>query len=183
MQNLYIARLITNERPCFVCNKFSNVVLTLADNSNTDWFPVCKSHLGDVNFCTKLGGSSKPTSPQLKAAKREKLEARKPESDSVSDLVSTLGSAWKSWRSSKDTDKGEEKKEEKKEDKKEEEGSEVEKKEEKIEQQQPVRFILQKDYFYLRQREYTKRIQKKEAEERLKKLQFPEVPKKDPLKK
>ncbi|EIE81327.1 hypothetical protein G6F46_008660 [Rhizopus delemar] len=182
-QNLYVARLITNERPCFVCSKFTNVVLTLADNSNKDWFSICKVHLGDFNFCTKLGGVKEP-----KVVKKE--HKGQPESDSVSDLVSTIGSAWKSWRSKgtteeEKTEKKEEKTEEKKEEKEEEKEEEKKEKKEEgmvkesspVQQQQPVRFILQKDYFYLRQREYSKKLKKKEANEKMKVLQFPEVPK------
>lgn len=187
LQNLYIARLTSQERPCFVCSKFTNVVLTLADNSNADWFYTCKSHLGDFNFCSKVGGT-KIKSPELK---KEVLVNRPVESDSVSDLVSSIGTAWKSWRG-KDEKKPEDA------DKKEEKEEKEDKKEEKIEKeqvahsppptisspasiQQPVRFILQKDYFYLRQREYMKKLQNKQASEKLKTLQFPEVPKNKPI--
>lgn len=199
LQNLYIARLVTQERPCFVCSKFTGVVLTSADNSNTDWFYVCRAHLGDFNFCSKLGGSPKPA--QNAQLKKEQLANRPPESDSVVDLVSSLGSAWKSWRGSgKNSEDEKDKKEEKKkndvdDEKKVEEKDETEDKKSASSSpptpsnsstpppsvpaspQQPVRFVIQRDYFYLRQREYQKKIQKKEASEKLKTLQFPEVPK------
>ncbi|CAO3703071.1 unnamed protein product [Rhizopus stolonifer] len=146
------------------------------DNSNNDWFSVCKSHLADFNFCSKFGGPPKP-----KATKKENIKTT-PESDSVSDLVSTIGSAWKSWRSKDTTEEG--KKEEKKEEEKKEEEKEEEKKDEPVIVEeptiQPVRFVLQKDYFYLRQREHAKKRQKKEASEKIKTLQFPEVPKQAP---
>ncbi|KAI9480734.1 MAG: VPS4-associated protein 1 [Benjaminiella poitrasii] len=198
LQNLYIARLVTQERPCFVCSKFTGVVLTSADNSSADWFYICKSHLGDSNFCSKLGGSPKPNkNVQQQEAKKEKLANRPPESDSVVDLVSSIGSAIKSWSTKKPKDEDKDKKEEEKDKKKEEKDEEKEKEssDEKSNNtdsnspspstlntsthspQQPIRFVIQRDYFYLRQREYQKKIQKKEAAEKLKTLQFPEVPK------
>lgn len=181
LQNLYIARLTTQERPCFVCSKFTGVVLTLADNSNADWFYTCKSHLGDFNFCSKVGGT-RAKSPELK---KEVLVNRPVESDSVVDLVSSIGTAWKSWRG-KDEKKAEDA-DTKEESTEKVEEKEVEKEAEKKQDtppsspQQPVRFILQKDYFYLRQREYMKKLQNKQASEKLKTLQFPEVPKNKPI--
>jgi multidrug efflux pump subunit AcrB len=195
LKNLYIARPTTQERPCFVCSKFTSVVLTSADNSNADWFYICRTHLGDFNFCSKLGGKSvkSPTAADVKKA--EALANRPHESDSVSDLVSSIGSAWKSWRSTK---KPEDEKEKEKEKEKEDKEEKKENKEEKNQEitvtantpppvtstpsspQQPVRFVIQRDYFYLRQREYIKKIQKKEAAAKLKTLNFPEVPKNIP---
>lgn len=192
LQNLYIARLTTQERPCFVCNKFTGVVLTSADNSNTDWFYICRSHLGDFNFCSKLGSGPKSNNKTLET-KKQALANRPVESDSVVDLVSSIGSAWKSWRTKKpDEDQETDKKDpDKKEaDQKKDDTTTTAEKDESststptttsppaspTSPQQPVRFIIQKDYFYLRQREYTKKIQKKEATEKLKTLQFPEVP-------
>ncbi|KAI7903745.1 VPS4-associated protein 1 [Cokeromyces recurvatus] len=197
LQNLYIARLVTQERPCFVCNKFTGVVLTSADNSNADWFYICKSHLGDSNFCSKLGGSPKTTrNSQQREIKKKELANRPPESDSVIELVSSIGSALKSWTTKKTKEEGNDKKE--KEGKKEDEETKSDKADNDEEKslnssnstihssspkisnnlpQQPVRFVIQRDYFYLRQREYQKKIQKKEAAEKLKTLQFPEVPK------
>ncbi|KAF1806314.1 VPS4-associated protein 1 [Mucor lusitanicus] len=200
LQNLYVARLVTQERPCFVCSKFTGVVLTSADNSNTDWFYVCRAHLGDFNFCSKLGGSPKPA--QNAQVKKEQLANRPPESDSVVDLVSSIGSAWKSWRGSgkKSDEEDDKKKEDDKKDDDNKEKDEAKEEEKKASSsptpssdtslppspaptsvpaspQQPVRFVIQRDYFYLRQREYMKKIQKKQASEKLKTLQFPEVPK------
>lgn len=192
LQNLYIARLTTQERPCFVCNKFTGVVLTSADNSNTDWFYICRSHLGDFNFCSKLGSGPKSNNKTLET-KKQALANRPVESDSVVDLVSSIGSAWKSWRTKKpDEDQETDKKDpDKKEaDQKKDDTTTTAEKDESststptttsppaspTSPQQPVRFIIQKDYFYLRQREYMKKIQKKEATEKLKTLQFPEVP-------
>lgn len=203
MQNVYRARLATQERPCFVCSKFTPVVLTSADESNTDWFYVCRSHLGDHNFCTRIGGepkpASRPTSP------RKKLDDREPESDSVKDLISTIGSAWSSWRNSngksedkdnkekdKDKDKEEEQKKKEVKDNGDERSEEAKKQAENDDggrtsspastpPTKPVQFILQRDYYYLRQREYTKKMQKKEAGQRLETLQFPQVPKERPV--
>ena len=93
LQNLYVARLTTQERPCFVCSKFTNVVLTSADNSNSDWFYTCKTHLGDTNFCSKLGGPKPAIKQDHK--KDNSLDNRKPESDSVADLVSSIGHAFR----------------------------------------------------------------------------------------
>ncbi|KAI9308512.1 VPS4-associated protein 1 [Cunninghamella echinulata] len=199
IKNLYIARLTTQERPCFVCSKFTSVVLTSADNSNDDWFYTCRSHLGDFHFCSRITDSSSPKPTKQKITSSEKLKDKQPESDSVVDLVSSIGSAFKSWRNNNKTeeekgdnkkedkeDKEEEKKDEEKDDKDEKEG----KGSDKVNEQKsspsspslpsssaPPRFILQRDYFYLRQREYIKKLQKKQADETLKTLDFPSVPK------
>jgi hypothetical protein len=190
IQNLYVAKPTTQERPCFICSKFTNIVLTSADNSNSDWFYTCRVHLGDFNFCSKLGQKSAKATP---APKKENLADRPPESDSVVELINGIGSAWKSWRGSKkdedkkddDKDKKEDtsKEEEKKQDKEEEEKEKEQEIKQEVAQptvQQPVRFILQRDYFYVRQREFLKKQQKKQASEKLKTLQFPEVPKELP---
>ncbi|KAI8641267.1 VPS4-associated protein 1 [Parasitella parasitica] len=203
LQNLYVARLVTQERPCFVCSKFTSAVLTSADNSNADWFYICRSHLGDFNFCSKLGGSPKPVQSK---AKKEQLASRPPESDSVVDLVSSIGSAWKSWRGSNSGHKTQDDEGKKREHDQDEESKQDEPEENKqpssptlngstststnntpsspssssmlpTSSQQPVRFVIQRDYFYLRQREHRKKIEQKEASEKLKTLNFPEVPK------
>lgn len=193
IKNLYIARLTAQERPCFVCSKFTSVVLTSADNSNDDWFYTCRTHLGDFNFCSRVNdpsSSPKPTQKQ-KPTTVESLKDRKPESDSVVDLVSSIGSAFKSWRSSsnnKEDDKKEKEKEKKEDNKEGDEKKENEKREEietvtttsESQKQQQPRFILQRDYFFLRQREYIKKLQKKHAEQTLKTLEFPSVPKGKP---
>ncbi|KAG0175430.1 hypothetical protein DFQ28_000043 [Apophysomyces sp. BC1034] len=199
LQNLYVAKLTAQERPCFVCSKFTSVVLTSADNSNSDWFYVCRSHLGDCNFCSQLGQSKSPQAKRTQKSQQDMLQGQKVESDSVSDLVASIGSAWKSWRGKTETDEKEKKEEEEKKDNKQEKKEEttVAKKEKEEEQQtsagtiepssprpqQQVRFVLQRDYFYLRQREQTKKLQKKHATEKLKSIQFPEVPKGLPVRK
>ncbi|KAI8082790.1 VPS4-associated protein 1 [Halteromyces radiatus] len=193
IQNLYIARLTKQERPCFVCNKFTLVVLTSADNSNSDWFYTCRSHLGDFNFCSKVGGSPKPKATLPPQTSNSSLKDRPVESDSVVDLVSSIGSALTSWRKKPDDEKNKDKDKNKKDDKDDDNGNDNsnDNKEDvsssasatpppastSPQPQAPPKFILQRDYFYLRQREHTKKQQKKEAEERLKTLQFPSVPK------
>lgn len=193
--NLYVAKLAAQERPCFVCSKFTQVVLTTADNSNADWFYICRSHLGDTHFCTKTGGSSSP-SPKSPTKKKFNKDDQPPvESDSVSDLVASIGSAWNAWRKKdkKDEDKEKDKKDEKDDNDKKHEDNDEKKQDEKDPSTpttptfttpspppQPIRFILQRDYYYLRQREMTRRAEKKRAGEALKSLQFPQVPKERP---
>ncbi|ORX47681.1 hypothetical protein DM01DRAFT_1135670 [Hesseltinella vesiculosa] len=192
LQNLYIARLTSQDRPCFVCSKFTMVVLSSANKSNDDWFYVCRTHLGDINFCSKIGGppgtKSKPTVSKSSAVVDTE---REPESDSVYDLVSSIGSAFTTWRNKgkddgkKESKDGDEDKEDKKDSKKD---SKKESKEDKDATNSPAsspspskpadppRFILQRDYFYMRQREQHMKQQKKEAADRLKTLDFPKTP-------
>lgn len=194
--NLYVAKLAAQERPCFVCSKFTQVVLTTADNSNADWFYICRSHLGDTHFCTKTGGSSSP-SPKSPTKKKFNKDDQPPvESDSVSDLVASIGSAWNAWRKKdkKEEDKDKDKKDEDKEKDKKDNDDDEKQQDEKDNTStpttptlttpspppQPIRFILQRDYYYLRQREMTRRAEKKRAGEALKSLQFPQVPKERP---
>lgn len=194
-QNLYVARLTTQDRPCFVCNKFTAVVLTSADNSNADWFYICRSHLADTNFCSRIGGTPPlPKSPKSTPKGKQEQQQPPPESDSFADLFTSIGSAWSSWRRKTDNKKKEDGKEQGKNEPKPKEDEEPtqEQQDEKgprtpspppapnQQQQQPVRFILHRDYFYLRQREHIRKAQKKEANEKLKALQFSEVPKHRP---
>ena len=190
--NLYIAKLAAQERPCFVCSKFTQVVLTTADNSNADWFYICRSHLGDTHFCTKTGGSSSPTPKSPTRKKFNKDDQAPVESDSVSDLVASIGSAWNAWRNKdkNDQDNKDQDKEKDNDNKDEDNDKKQDEKEPSTPTTptfttpspppQPIRFILQRDYYYLRQREMTRRAEKKRAGEALRTLQFPEVPKDRP---
>ncbi|KAI8065717.1 VPS4-associated protein 1 [Gongronella butleri] len=194
--NQYIARLTADERPCFVCSKFTTVVLTSANGSNADWFYVCRAHLGDTHFCTKLGGNTPPVAAKPKPKSPTYDSDKQPESDSVLDLMSSIGSAFTAWRA-KDKDK--EKDEKKKNDKDDDEKDKKKKKEDEDKSNdgsappspaasatttsspsspaasKPI-FILQRDYFYMRQRKAYKSLQQKRATESLNKLEFPDVP-------
>jgi AAA-ATPase Vps4-associated protein 1 len=183
MKNQYILRATASERPCFVCSKFSSVVLTSADNSNEDWFYVCKSHLNDANFCSRNGGSSprpiSPASPKPPVAKNVDV---KPESNSVSDLLSGIGTGiWNTWKGNTKSDDEPAK------------GKEEDSKKTTSAlsnsptpppaastpplKPSPVTYILHRDFYYLREREVQKRKAKKDAAARLHTMQFPEVPK------
>ncbi|KAG2178559.1 hypothetical protein INT44_001712 [Umbelopsis vinacea] len=182
MKNQYIVRATASERPCFVCSKFSSVVLTSADNSNEDWFYVCKSHLNDANFCSRNGGASpRPASPASPKPPVAKNVDAKPESNSVSDLISGIGTGiWNTWKGKSDDEKAKEK------------DKDDESKKAATSAQSPtpppaastpplkpspVTYILHRDFYYLREREVQKRKAKKDAAARLQNMQFPEVPK------
>ncbi|KAH8551957.1 VPS4-associated protein 1 [Umbelopsis sp. PMI_123] len=190
MKNHYILRATTTERPCFVCSKFSSVVLTSADNSNEDWFYICKSHLNDSNFCSRHGGSSpRPASPAASPSKKPVIKDAdaKPESNSVSDLISGIGTGiWNTWKGNPKSDDEQAKEK----DKQKEESKTINSTKQDSPtppppaasttpppKPTPVTYILHRDFYYLREREAQKRKAKKDASARLQNMQFPEVPK------
>lgn len=46
--NNYSLKIAKEQRPCFICGKFSNSVL----DSSDDFFFICLSHTKDSGFCT-----------------------------------------------------------------------------------------------------------------------------------
>lgn len=111
-------------------------------------------------------------------------------------MVASIGSAWNAWRKKdkkEDQEKDNDKKDDKDDDKKDQKGDDKKQDEKDTSTPttptfatppspppQPIRFILQRDYYYLRQREMARRAEKKRAGEALKSLQFPQVPKERP---
>ncbi|RUS23590.1 VPS4-associated protein 1 [Jimgerdemannia flammicorona] len=199
LQNAYTLRISQQERSCFVCNKFTTAVLT-TDSQPPDWFYICRPHLDDQGFCTATGGLPDQPRPSLDAAKRKKEYSpdAKPESNSVVELVSGLGSGI--WGSITGAAKKEEEKKE--EGKKEEDEKDREEKTKPERSKSPVpsptasksplpaastsaariasaprKYILHRDIFYLRAREFIKKQEKKRASEILQGLSFPAVPK------
>lgn len=186
MKNQYILRATTSERPCFVCSKFSSVVLTSADNSNEDWFYVCKTHLNDANFCSRNGGvSPRPASPASPKPPVVKNADAKPESNSVSDLLSGIGSGiWNTWKgNTKSEDEQAKEKDKQKDDSKKTTSAQQDSPTPPPAastpplKPSPVTYMLHRDFYYLREREAQKRRAKKESAARLQNMQFPEVPK------
>jgi hypothetical protein len=172
MKNHYVLKATAADRPCFVCSKFTTAVLTSSDNSNDDWFYVCKSHLTDTHFCTIMGGgtSPKPLSPAVSPKPKAKATDAKAESNSVSDLLTGIGTGiWNSWKGSP---KSEDKDDSKGKDDKSKERDEVAQNPPATPspppnqpRSSPATYILQK------------RRQKKEAAAKLHTMKFPEVPK------
>lgn len=188
MKNQYILRATATDRPCFVCSKFSSAVLTSADNSNQDWFYVCKSHLTDANFCSVHGGQSpRPASPAAPKTPIDKGSKATPESNSVSDLIAGIGTGiWNSWKGSPkpDEEQGKEKDKQKKDDKKANNNSPAASPtppptiSTPPPKSSPTTYILHRDFYYLREREVQKRrMKKEEATAKVQQMQFPEVPK------
>jgi hypothetical protein len=184
MKNHYVLKATAADRPCFVCSKFTTAVLTSSDNSNDDWFYVCKSHLTDTHFCTIMGGgtSPKPLSPAVSPKPKAKATDAKAESNSVSDLLTGIGTGiWNSWKGSP---KSEDKDDSKGKDDKSKERDEVAQNPPATPspppnqpRSSPATYILHRDFYYLREREVQKRRQKKEAAAKLHTMKFPEVPK------
>ncbi|GAB5590378.1 hypothetical protein Unana1_05278 [Umbelopsis nana] len=189
MKNQYILKATAADRPCFVCSKFSSAVLTSADNSNEDWFYVCKSHLTDANFCSVNGGqASRTASPATTAPKQPivKDSDAKPESNSVSDLLTGIGSGiWNSWKGNTKSDQepNKEKDKSKDENKKATESpvsspsSPPSTTSTPPPKPKPATYILHRDFYYLREREVQKRRMKKDTAARFQNILFPEVPK------
>ncbi|CAG8772216.1 7544_t:CDS:2, partial [Racocetra persica] len=77
LKNLYTHRTATTERQCFICNQFTNAVLT-TDNG-LDWFYTCTSHLNDRGFATAVPEPEKklPTPPPKSTEKKELTKKEK----------------------------------------------------------------------------------------------------------
>ncbi|KAG2171293.1 hypothetical protein INT43_002915 [Umbelopsis isabellina] len=184
MKNHYVLKATAADRPCFVCSKFTTAVLTCSDNSNDDWFYVCKTHLTDSHFCTIIGGSSpRPSSPAVSPKPKPKTTDTKAESNSVSDLLTGIGTGiWNTWKGSPKADDKDDSKEK---DDKSKERAEAAAPNPPVTPSPPpnqpkataATYVLHRDFYYLREREVQKRRQKKEAAAKLHTMQFPEVPK------
>ncbi|ANZ75588.1 BA75_02523T0 [Komagataella pastoris] len=83
--NLYKLRRVAADqaRACFICYKPSDVVLvTVVSKEKPDFFYLCKSHLEDTQFCSKLyfesvGGDLQSREAQLNQLKIKKVELEK----------------------------------------------------------------------------------------------------------
>lgn len=193
LQNSYSLRTSQQDRPCFICNRFSNAVLT-TDGLSPDWFYICRPHLDDRGFCSVIGGVPPPPSLSLDAPRKNDKKKSyspdvKPESNSVTDLVTGIGSGI--WNTLTGAKKEEEKKDNKKDDKDDKKDDEEGKKSKppplsptiaptrtvSSPPAQPRKYILHRDIFYLREKEFITKQEKKRASEILQKYSFPAVPK------
>jgi AAA-ATPase Vps4-associated protein 1 len=205
LQNSYTVRIATQERPCFVCNKFTTTVLTSEDGAS-DWFYVCMPHLADTSFCRVVGlPAQAPPSPKSSKNKNDKAKTDNPaENNSVTSFVSSVSSVasglWNTIASKKDEEEPnalEEKKGDKKQDNDNDNDANTDKAKKPntlpgsfsalpagapspvITPTKP-KYILHRDIFYLREATFKKKQQKKQAAERLMNLEFPAVPKTAP---
>ncbi|KAL1919792.1 uncharacterized protein VTP21DRAFT_1723 [Calcarisporiella thermophila] len=150
LPNLYIRRTATSaERPCFICNKL--VKTFLANEAGTDWFYVCGSHLDDRGFCTPVPPPA-PSSPSANA--RETSKPDESAEASTKDKPETKGE--------KEKQTGNEK--------------------EATSPPPPLpksnQFILNRNIFYLREREIRLKKERMEARKAMEKLgPLPSVPK------
>ncbi|KAI9145611.1 hypothetical protein BKA69DRAFT_1048623 [Paraphysoderma sedebokerense] len=60
-QNLYTLRTSTKENSCWICSKFTPLILT--SSSDKDWFYICRVHLSDKNFCKHVNPTVVSESP------------------------------------------------------------------------------------------------------------------------
>ncbi|AOA68073.1 VPS4-associated protein 1 [Komagataella phaffii CBS 7435] len=80
--NLYKLRRVAADqaKACFICYKPSDVVLvTVVSKEKPDFFYLCKSHLEDTHFCSKLYFESVGTDLQSREAQLNQLKIKKVE--------------------------------------------------------------------------------------------------------
>ncbi|AOA62426.1 GQ67_00697T0 [Komagataella phaffii] len=78
--NLYKLRRVAADqaKACFICYKPSDVVLvTVVSKEKPDFFYLCKSHLEDTHFCSKLYFESVGTDLQSREAQLNQLKIKK----------------------------------------------------------------------------------------------------------
>ncbi|CAG8509488.1 7855_t:CDS:2 [Racocetra fulgida] len=169
LKNLYTHRTATTERQCFICNQFTNAVLT-TDN-------------GDRGFATVVPEPEKklPTPPPKSTEKKEPTKKEKnvdktAEDEKNKDLT-------ESKKEKDEENKDEKDKDEKSKDKKEKDEKSKDKKETNKESPAPIpsppkpkQYILHRDIFYLRESNFNKKRREKKVQSLLE--QLPSVPKK-----
>jgi hypothetical protein len=58
MNPLYDKRIANKDSICFICSKFTNVVL----RNDQDWFYCCDGHISDSSFCKPIYPTIEPPS-------------------------------------------------------------------------------------------------------------------------
>ncbi|CAG8476568.1 8580_t:CDS:2 [Dentiscutata erythropus] len=180
LKNLYTHRTATTERPCFVCNKYTNAVLT-TDNG-LDWFYTCTSHLDDRGFATAFPEPEKipPTPPKSKEKKEPTKKEKNADKTAKDEKDSKDSTKTKDEKDEKDKD--EKNKDEKDKDEKNKDEKSKDKKETNKKQPPPIpsppkpkQYILHRDIFYLRESNLNKKRREKKVQNLLE--QLPSVPK------
>ena len=74
LSNSYSLKAVSSkdQRPCFICGKFSSSVLDAPD----DFFFVCLSHTKDTGFCTSLSDSVREDGNEIVKSKKEITESK-----------------------------------------------------------------------------------------------------------
>ena len=74
LSNNYSLRTAKDQRPCFICGKFSSSVLDAHD----DFFFVCSSHLKDSGFCSvsEISTATKTEFSEIEQLKKEISEIK-----------------------------------------------------------------------------------------------------------
>jgi len=75
LSNNYSLRAAKDQRPCFICGKFSSSVLDAPD----DFFFVCSSHLKDSGFCSvsEISTATKTEFSEIEQLKKEISEMKR----------------------------------------------------------------------------------------------------------
>ncbi|KAJ2850103.1 hypothetical protein IWW36_002158 [Coemansia brasiliensis] len=165
--NCYIQRTAAKEGLCFICNKFTSSLLMTEHDTPRDWFYVCISHLDSQNFCSKQIEASND-SANSKHSQTGSLAAVAVADDDAGDKTSVTASADVS------SDDNNSKKGSKADGAAPESESADKSALAATPTVQKPRYILNSNYFYLRQRPFIQRREQQRTEQLVK--QLPSVP-------
>lgn len=165
MENDYTLRLVAENasKACYICYRPSAHVLI--DKSNTDFFYICKSHLADKGFATRVDPPVDTAALEAEQKKKE-LEAEK----------ERVKREWEEAQKKKTAEKNEDEKD--KED--EEKVKEMILKDKKLPEPEPVpesrKYTLHPTIYTQRVRQKKEVAAAKKRAEQIKTMQFPGVP-------
>jgi hypothetical protein len=74
MNPYYDKRLASKDSICFICCKFTNVVL----RNDQDWFYCCEGHISDSSFCKPIYSTIEPSKPLENEQKEKEKLIEKP---------------------------------------------------------------------------------------------------------
>ena len=149
-KNEYLHRTAEKDGPCFVCSKPSSAVLT----TDSDWFFVCLNHISDTSFCKPIVPLPPKTATVVQKDSMKMPAATSKAKDPVVDSASLTkpdANAKKPGAPIKPEPPA-----------------------------GPKKYLLTTSFFYLREKNYKKKAQTKQASQVLSQLSFPAVPKSKP---
>ncbi|KAI9474643.1 hypothetical protein BX667DRAFT_516044 [Coemansia mojavensis] len=161
--NCYVQRTAAKEGLCFICNKFTSSLLLTEHDTPRDWFYVCAPHLDSPSFCSKQIEASNDAAGPPKQNQVESLD-----NDKASTAAPAEAADGDNNKSSKNESTA---------------ASDSESTHTPAASTSPAvvqkpRYVLNSNYFYLRQRPFIQRLEQQRTEQLVR--QLPNVPRHQP---
>ncbi|KAJ2451745.1 hypothetical protein EV183_003402 [Coemansia sp. RSA 2336] len=157
--NCYVQRTAAKEGLCFICSKFTSSLLLTEHDTPRDWFYVCAPHLDSPSFCSKQAETSADAAGASGQNQAELREEDKASSAAPADAADDKSSK-------NDTPDSESTN-----------TPAAEATAAPAVVQKP-RYVLNNNYFYLRQRPFIQRLEQQRTEQLVR--QLPNVPRHQP---